>query len=108
MLYESEVEEEMTANLRASFKDRKCKWLSKPIKIVAPPAKRPCSDEVHEEPIMEAPPTPVPPPDAARFSSVLAAASPVRVEIYLAQDEAPNGPAPAEVDLDQKDAPSSI
>lgn len=98
----------MTADLRASFKDRQCKWLSKPIKVVAPPAKRPCSNEVHEESIMEAPPTPVPSPDAAGFSSVLVAASPVRAETYPAQDGAPDGPAPAEKDLDQKDAPSSV
>lgn len=108
MLYESEVEEDIAADLRSSFKDRQCKWLSKPIKVVAPPSKRPCLDEVHEEPIMEAPPTSVHPPDAAAFSSVSTAASPVRAETYLAQDEAPNGPTPAEEDLDQKDAPSSI
>lgn len=56
ILYESEVEEEMAADLRVSFRDRQRKWLSEPIKVVTLPAKRPCLDEVHEEPIMEAPP----------------------------------------------------
>lgn len=108
MLYESEAEEEMVADLRAYFKDRQCKWLSKPIKVVAPPAKRPCSDEVHEEPIMEAPPTPVPLPDAMGFSSVSAAASLVRAKTYPAQDRAPDGSTLAEEDLDQKDASSFV
>lgn len=75
----------MVADLRASFRDRQHKWLSEPIKVVAHPAKRPCSDEVHEEPIMEAPPpTPVPPLDAAGSSSVPIAASPVKVETFPA------------------------
>lgn len=98
----------MAADLRASFKDRQCKWLSKPIKVVAPPVKRPCSNEVHEEPIMEAPPTPVPPLDATGFSSVSAAASLVRAETYPSQDGALDGPAPTEEDLDQKDTPFSV
>lgn len=57
---------------------------------------------------MEGPPTPVPPLDATGFSSVSAAASPVRAETYPAQDGAPDGPVPVEEDLDQKDTPSSV
>ncbi|KAL6310842.1 hypothetical protein AAG906_036853 [Vitis piasezkii] len=65
----------MAADLRASFKDMQHKWLSEPIKVVAHPTKRPYSDEVHEEPIMEASPTPVPPLDATGSSSVPAVVS---------------------------------
>lgn len=96
ILYESEVEEEMVADLRVNFKDRQRKWLSEPIKVVALPAKRP------------PPPTPVPPPDAAGSSSVLAVISPIRAETYSAQDRAPDCPALTKEDLDQKDAPSSV
>lgn len=85
ILYESEVEEETASDLRVSFRDRQRKWLSEPIKVVALPTKRPCLDEVHEEPIMEAPlPTPIPPPDAAGFSSVPTVVSPIRAETYSA------------------------
>lgn len=84
ILYESEAEGELTADLRAIFKDRQHKWLSEPIKVVVHPSKRPCLDEVHEEPIMEAPPTPVPPLDATGSSSVPTATSPIKVETFPA------------------------
>lgn len=57
---------------------------------------------------MEAPPTPVPPPDAAGSSSVPATASPIRVETCPAQDEAPNNSVPVEKGIDQNDTPSSV
>lgn len=84
ILYKSEAEEEMATDLRASFNDRQHKWLSEPIKFVAHPAKRPYSDEVHEEPIMEASPTPVPPLDATGSSNVPTSISSVRVETFPA------------------------
>lgn len=91
ILYESEAKEEMAADMRADFRDRQRKRLFKPIEVVAPPAKRSCSKEVHEEPIINAPPTPIPHPDAA---------SPIRIKTCRAQEGALDGPAPVEEDLD--------
>lgn len=76
--------------------------------MVAPPAKRSCLKEVHEEPIINASPTSIPHPDAAGSSNAPAVASSVRMETCPTQDGAPDGPAPVEEDLDQKDALSSV
>lgn len=108
ILYEAEAEKKMVANLRASFRDRQHKRLFEPIEVVAPPTKRSYPEEVHEEPIIDALPIPVPHPNAAGSSSVSIAASPVRMETCPAQDGALDGLALVEEDLDQKDASSSI
>lgn len=76
--------------------------------MVAPPAKRSCLEEVHEDPVMDPPPTPVPPFYAIGSSSVPATASSFRTETCSAQDGAPDCPSPTENDIDQKDALSSI
>lgn len=108
IFYKSDAEEEMVVDLRADFKDRQRKWLFKPIEVVAPPAKRSCLEEVHEDPVMDPPPTPVPPFYAIGSSSVPATASSFRTETCSAQDGAPDCPSPTENDIDQKDALSSI
>lgn len=105
IIYESKAKEEMVADLTAGFKDRMRKRLSKPIKVVVPPAKRPHPDEVHKEPVTEVPPTPILPSNAGGSSSVSTAISPVREETYPAQDGAQD-PVPAMKDTDQNGTPS--
>lgn len=80
IIYESEAEEEMAADLIVSFGDKMRKRLSEPIELVVPPAKRARSDEVHKEPVMEVPPVPILLSNVARSSSVPAVASPVKEE----------------------------
>lgn len=106
IIYESEAEEEMVADLTADFGDRMRKRLSKPIEVVVPPAKRPRPDEVHKEPVTEVPPAPILPLNVAGSSSVPTAASPIREETCLAQDGAQDDPTPAVEDMDQKGTPS--
>lgn len=69
VIYEPEVEEDMKIDLRSDFRERQRKRLSKLIEVVAPLAKKTCPEEVYEEPTIDAPPMPMPPPDAARSSS---------------------------------------
>lgn len=102
IIYESEVEKEMAANLTTGFGDRMHKRLSKPIEVVVPLAKRPHPDEVHKEPITEVSLVPILPSNVAGSSSVLPAASPVREETCLAKDGAQDDPTPAVEDTDQK------
>ncbi|KAL6323539.1 hypothetical protein AAG906_039117 [Vitis piasezkii] len=91
IIYESEAEEEIMADLIAGFEDRMRKRLPRP-------------DEVHKEPVTEVPPMPILPSNAAGSSSVPVAASPVREKTYLAQDGAQD-PVPTVKDTDQNGTP---
>lgn len=75
VIYEPEVEEDMETDLRSDFRERQHKRLSEPIEVVAPLTKKTCPEEVHEEPTIDVPPMPMPPPDAARSSSALTTVS---------------------------------
>lgn len=70
---ELEVEEGMAIDLRVGFKERHRKCLHKAIVVDTPPTKRTYLEGVQEEPMRDASPAPVPPPDAARSSSMPAA-----------------------------------
>lgn len=67
---EPEVEGDMVTDYRVGFKERRRKLLYETIEVAALPTKRTCPEEVQEEPMKDAPPTPVPTPDAAGSSSV--------------------------------------
>lgn len=67
---ELEVEGDMVTDYRVGFKERRRKLLFETIEVAALPTKRTCPEEVQEEPMKDAPPTPVPTPDAAGSSGV--------------------------------------
>ena len=51
IIYEVEEEEDMATNLRASFKERQHKHLSKSIAITPPSVKKSCTEVPRSEPI---------------------------------------------------------
>lgn len=100
VINEPEVEEGMTTDLRAGFKERHRKRLYETIDVIAPSPKRTRLEEVREEPMRGTSMMPVPSPDVAGSSNVSAAEK----ETYPTQDRALGGLAPVKKDLDQKDA----
>ncbi|KAJ9678103.1 hypothetical protein PVL29_022866 [Vitis rotundifolia] len=73
----------MAENLRADFKERRQKCLSKFIAIATPLAKRPCPEKTREAPVLNTPPTLMPPSDVVGSSSVLVAKSPTREDVVV-------------------------
>ena len=53
IIYEVEKEEDMAANLRASFKERQHKRLFESIAVAPPSAKKSCTDVPRSEPILK-------------------------------------------------------
>lgn len=101
VINELEEEEDMSNELRASFKEMHCKRLHEAIDMVTPLAKRACLEGVQEEPEKKVLPMLVPSSDVAGLSSM-----PV-VEKEACSDPrgASSGVAPVEKVLDQKDNP---
>lgn len=73
----------MTPNLRVSFKERQHKCLSKALLVAPLPAKRTRPEVSHEEPVLDAPMTQVPPSDIARFGQELVVSSSTKKDACL-------------------------
>lgn len=57
VICEEEGEENMATNLRAGFKKRQCKCLSKSITVVSPSTKKPCIEILCPKPVLAIAPT---------------------------------------------------
>lgn len=68
---EKEKEEGMALNLRAGFKEKQRKRLFEALSTAPPPAKRTSLEVSHEEPVLDAPTTQVPPSDIIRYGQEL-------------------------------------
>lgn len=99
-----EDEEDMVANLRAGFKERQRKCLSKSIAVTSLLAKRSCANDTHVELILNAPSAPMPLVDAVRPNNTPVAKSLTRKDVCLTQDGTSIGPTHVGDNLDRKDA----
>ena len=68
--------------------------------MVASPAKRSYTEEVHEEPIINVPQMPMPYPDVIGSNNALVVVPLARNETCPVQDGASDGPVPIKEDLD--------
>lgn len=100
IIYESNEEEEMAADLIAGFKDTIRKRLFKPIDVVAPSVKKSRPDKVREEPVTKVPLGPVPLPNTTRSSNIPFITSPVKEETRSAQEGTQVYPTPVAEDTD--------
>ena len=94
IIYEVEKEEDMAANLRASFKERQHKRLSESITVAPPSAKKSCTEVPRSEPILNIQQMLKPQADATRTNRVLAARPPIGKNVSSKQGMASIGPAP--------------
>ena len=97
-------EENMVANLRAGFKERQHKCLSKSIAVAPFLAKRSCAKDTYVEPISNAPPAPMPLVNAVGPNNAPIAKSPTRKDVCPTQDGTSIGPTHVGDNLDRKDA----
>lgn len=65
-------------------------------------------EKPHETPVLDTPPTPIPPIDDAGPNNVSVAKSHAKKYACPAQDEVSTGPTPVGDDLDRKDAPTPL
>ena len=99
-----EDEENMVANLRAGFKERQRKCLSKSIAVTPLLAKRSCAKDTYVEPISNAPSAPMPLVNAVGPNNAPIAKSPTRKDVCPTQDGTSIGPTHVGDNLDRKDA----
>lgn len=97
----------MSTNLRAGFKERRCKRFHEAIDIVPSLAKRTCLKRVQEKLEREIPPMAMPPPNVVGSSSAPVAEKETgEKEAGSAPNEALGGAAPADEASDKKDTPA--
>lgn len=91
---EEEEEEAMASNLRAGFKERQRKRLSKSLSTASSPAKRTYTEDPHEVLVLNTLLTPMPPSDATGSSQTLIASSSSEKDVYLVQEKTSTSSAP--------------
>lgn len=92
----------MTLNLRAGFKEKQHKRLSKALSVASPPPKRTCSEVSHEESVPDAPMVQMPSSNIARSGQELVVSSFVEKDTCLAQDRTLVGLPPSN-EINDKD-----